>query len=232
MKWAAVVVAAGRGTRLHGPKQLIDLAGLPMVGWSLKLFATVPEIAELVVATEPESLEPIRALFTELAPQLAARVVRGGATRQQSVFEALRTLSPEMQGVLVHDGARPLVSVADVRAGICAVRAGRAALLAAPVVDTIKTVDPQSLRVGSTLERDTLWAAQTPQFALTADLREAHERARREGIEATDDAALLERMGIEVIVVPSTSENFKVTYPADVTRAESILQQRSTKGKG
>ncbi|MFZ0365756.1 MAG: 2-C-methyl-D-erythritol 4-phosphate cytidylyltransferase, partial [Candidatus Cybelea sp.] len=100
------------------------------------------------------------------------------------------------------------------------------------VVDTIKTVDPQSLRVGSTLERDTLWAAQTPQFALTADLREAHERARREGIEATDDAALLERMGIEVIVVPSTSENFKVTYPADVTRAESILQQRSTKGKG
>ncbi|MFZ0032139.1 MAG: 2-C-methyl-D-erythritol 4-phosphate cytidylyltransferase [Candidatus Cybelea sp.] len=226
MKWAAVVVAAGRGTRLHGPKQLINLAGLPMVGWSLKLFATMPEIVELVVATESESLEPIRSLLTELAPECAARVVRGGAIRQQSVYEGLRAVSPEVEGVLVHDGARPLVSAADVRAGMGETRAGRAALLATPVVDTIKTVNPQSLRVGKTLDRRTLWAAQTPQFALTAELRAAHERARREGIEATDDAALLERIGIEVVVVPSTSENFKVTHPADVARAQAILAAR------
>ncbi|MGB8909552.1 MAG: 2-C-methyl-D-erythritol 4-phosphate cytidylyltransferase [Candidatus Cybelea sp.] len=226
MRWAAVIVAAGRGTRMHGPKQLINLAGLPMVGWSIKLFATMPEIAELVVATEPESLEPIRSLLTELAPESAARVVRGGAIRQQSVYEGLRAVSPEAQGVLVHDGARPLVSVADVRAGMCEVRAGRAALLAAPVVDTIKTVAPQSLRVGTTLDRRTLWAAQTPQFALTAELRAAHERALREGVEATDDAALLERIGIEVVVVPSTGENFKVTHPADVARAQAILRAR------
>ncbi len=226
MKWAAVVVAAGLGTRLHGPKQLINLAGLPMVGWSIKLFAMMPEIEELVVVTEPESLESIRSLLTELAPESVARTVRGGAIRQQSVYEGLRAVSPEMQGVLVHDGARPLVSAADVRAGMCEIRAGRAALLATPVVDTIKTVDPQSLQVGTTLDRRTLWAAQTPQFALTSELRAAHERARREGVEATDDAALLERIGIEVVVVPSTSENFKVTHPADVARAQAILEAR------
>jgi 2-C-methyl-D-erythritol 4-phosphate cytidylyltransferase len=227
LKWAAIVVAAGRGTRLHGPKQFIDLAGLPMVGWSINLFASMPEIAELVVATEPESLEPIQSLFTRLAPERDARVVRGGAIRRQSVYEGLRAVSPEVQGVLVHDGARPLVSAADVRAGMREVRAGRAALLAAPVVDTIKSVDPQSLRVEATLDRRTLWAAQTPQFALAPELRAAHERGRREGMEATDDAALLERIGIEVVVVPSTSENFKVTYPADVARAQSLLEARA-----
>ncbi|MGA9418217.1 MAG: 2-C-methyl-D-erythritol 4-phosphate cytidylyltransferase, partial [Candidatus Cybelea sp.] len=106
------------------------------------------------------------------------------------------------------------------------VRLGRASLLATPVVDTIKHVDPGSMHVCATLDRATLWAAQTPQFALAADLRAAHERALHDGFDATDDAALLERAGVEVIVVPSTSENFKVTLPADVARAEAILQTR------
>jgi 2-C-methyl-D-erythritol 4-phosphate cytidylyltransferase len=106
------------------------------------------------------------------------------------------------------------------------VRVGRAALLAAPVIDTIKVVDPQTRRVSGTLDRRTLWAAQTPQFAMTEELRRAHERATREGVTVTDDAALLERAGIEVIVIPSTSENFKVTFPADVSRAERLLRDR------
>jgi 2-C-methyl-D-erythritol 4-phosphate cytidylyltransferase len=226
LKWAAVIVAAGRGTRLHGPKQFLDLAGLPMVGWSIRLFAAMPEIAELVVAAEPESLEPMRSLFAQLAPERTPSIVPGGAIRQQSVYQGLNAISQGCQGVLVHDGARPLVSADDVRAGMREVAPRRAALLAEPVVDTIKSVDPQSLRVDATLDRRTLWAAQTPQFALAADLREAHERARCEGIGATDDAALLERIGIEVVVVPSTSENFKVTHLADVARARTILEAR------
>jgi 2-C-methyl-D-erythritol 4-phosphate cytidylyltransferase len=226
MKWAAVIVAAGRGTRFGGPKQFLELAGLPMVGWSIRTFTAMPEIAELIVATEPESVVPMRGLVARGAPEHPARVVRGGATRQQSVFEGLRMISSECDGVLVHDGARPLVTAADVRAGMREVRAGRAALLATPVVDTIKQVDPDSLRVAATLDRARLWAAQTPQFALTADLRAAHERARRDGLEATDDAALLEGNGIEVIAVPSASENFKVTVPGDIARAQAILQDR------
>jgi 2-C-methyl-D-erythritol 4-phosphate cytidylyltransferase len=129
--------------------------------------------------------------------------------------------------VLVHDGARPLVSAHDVRAGMNEVRPGRASLLAAPVVDTVKLVDRDSRRIVSTLDRTMLWAAQTPQFAATRDLCDAHERALRENFIATDDAMLLERIGIEVVVVPSTSENFKVTHPDDVARAHAILQARA-----
>jgi 2-C-methyl-D-erythritol 4-phosphate cytidylyltransferase len=226
VRWGAVIVAAGRGTRFGGPKQFLALAGLPMAGWSIQTFARMPEVAELVVATEPESIEPMRALFARVAPERVPAIVRGGATRQQSVYEGLRALSAQCDGVFVHDGARPLVVADDVRAGMREVRLGRASLLATAVVDTIKPVDPGSMHVCATLDRATLWAAQTPQFALAADLRAAHERALHDGFDATDDAALLERAGVEVIVVPSTSENFKVTLPADIARAEAILQTR------
>ena len=222
-----MIVAAGRGTRMRGPKQFIELAGLPMVGWSIRTFAEMPEIAELVVATEPESLDEMRALGTHVTPHGAVRVLSGGATRQQSVYEGLRAVSSECDAVLVHDGARPLVSAHDVRAGMNEVRPGRASLLAAPVVDTVKLVDRDSRRIVSTLDRTMLWAAQTPQFAATRDLCDAHERALRENFVATDDAMLLERIGIEVVVVPSTSENFKVTHPDDVARAHAILQARA-----
>jgi 2-C-methyl-D-erythritol 4-phosphate cytidylyltransferase len=197
-----------------------------MAGWSIQTFARMPEVAELVVATELESIEPMRALFARVAPEREAIVVRGGATRQQSVYAGLQALSAQCDGVFVHDGARPLVLGDDVRAGMREVRAGRASLLAAPVVDTIKQVDPNSRRVRVTLDRETLWAAQTPQFAFATDLRAAHERALHDGFDATDDAALLERTGIEVVVVPATSENFKVTLPADVARAQAILEAK------
>jgi 2-C-methyl-D-erythritol 4-phosphate cytidylyltransferase len=225
LKWAAVIVAAGRGTRLGAPKQFIELAGTPMVGWSIRTFASMPEIVEVVIATEPDSIEHMSELCARLAPERTVRVVRGGATRQQSVYEGLSAVSEGCDAVLVHDGARPLVSADDVRAGMTEVRIGRASLLATPVVDTIKAVDLESRTVTTTLDRRVLWAAQTPQFARTAELRAAHERARRERFEATDDAALLEREGVAVIVVPSTSENFKVTRPADVSRAAVILSR-------
>ncbi len=223
MKWAAVIVAAGRGTRLGAPKQFLELAGTPMVGWSIEKFASMPEIAEIVIATELDLIDPMRALCKRLAAKRAWRVVQGGASRQQSVYRGLSVVSDKCDAVLVHDGARPLVAVDDVRAGMREVRVGRAALLATPVVDTVKSVDAQSLQVMETLDRSRLWAAQTPQFARTAELRAAHEAARRDGIEATDDAMLLERAGVAVLVVPSTSENFKVTLPADVARASVIL---------
>ena len=223
MKWAAVVVAAGRGTRLGGPKQFADIGGLPMVGWSIRTFGAMTEIAELVVATEPESIEPMRALCARIAPERTTQVVGGGATRQASVYCGLIAVNADCDAVLVHDGARPLVSAHDVRAGMREVGVGRASLLAAPVVDTVKRVDSESLRVEATLDRQRLWAAQTPQFARTVELRDAHERARVDGFQTTDDAALLERSGVAVIVVPSTHENFKVTTPADLERARALL---------
>lgn len=183
----------------------------------------MPEVVEIVVATEADSLEPMQSLCGSLIADRMWRVVKGGATRQQSVYRALSAVSDRCDAVFVHDGARPLVALEDVRAGMREVRVGRAALLATRVVDTVKMVDPESLHVTETLDRGRLWAAQTPQFARTAELFAAHEAARRDGIEATDDAALLERAGVAVVIVPSTSENFKVTVPADVARASALL---------
>lgn len=226
LTWAAVIVAAGRGTRFGRPKQFLELGGRPMVAWSIAAFASMPEIADVVVVTEPEYVAAMRELYAQFAPGHTVRVVEGGPSRQASVHRGLRVVPERGEGVLVHDGARPLVRPEDVRAAMSEVRDGRGALLAAPVVDTIKVVMPKTGVVEKTLDRATLWAAQTPQFALTADLAWAHERAVQDGIEATDDAALLERIGIEVVAVPSSTENFKVTLPEDLPRAEAILRER------
>jgi len=126
--------------------------------------------------------------------------------------------------VLVHDGARPLLRAADVRLGMSQVREGRGAVLATPVVDTVKIVDANDMTVVETLPRERLWAAQTPQFATRSDLERAHREAASRGVEGTDDAALLEMIGIRVAVVPSSGENFKVTVPEDLARAELLLR--------
>ena len=225
-QWGAVIVAAGRGERFGRPKQLLDVAGLPMAGWSIRTFANMPEIAEIVIVTEALWIEAMRELAERLAPGHEARVVLGGATRRESAYNGVRALPSRCDAVLIHDGARPLVLASDVRLAMSEVRAGRGALLAGRVVDTIKIVDPDSRAVVETVERERLWAAQTPQMATAADLRRAHELAARDGFDATDDAVLLERAGIEMIAVPSSGDNFKVTLPADIERACALLRER------
>ena len=226
MRWGAVILAAGRGTRFGRPKQLVELAGTPLVAWSLACFAAMPEIADIVVVTEPEFVGSVDLLARPRAGTATLRVVGGGADRQASAANGIAALPDRDEGILVHDGARPLLRAADVRAAMRVVRPGVAALLAAPVVDTIKVVDAGG-KVTQTLERATLWSAQTPQFATARDLRDAHREAvHRDWPRATDDAALLERAGLDVRVVASTPDNFKITLPGDLARAEALLQER------
>lgn len=224
MIWGVVVVAAGRSTRMGRAKQLIDVAGLPLAGWCMRTLGAMREIAEAVVVTERETAaamgELARRFFT-----VPCHVVDGGAARQDSVRLGLAALSRDCDAVLVHDAARPLVRAADVLAGMALVAPGRAALLASAAVDTIKVADPQTLRVERTLDRSTLWCAQTPQFAMRDDLEAAHAAARADDAHVTDDAAVLERAGICVTVVPASSDNFKVTVPDDLVRAEALLRQ-------
>ena len=224
MRWGAIVVAAGRGTRFGRPKQLVMLAGRPLLAWSLSTFASIRELHRVLVVTENEWLPDVERLSQEWLGEKYGGVVVGGRTRQESVACGLDALDAACTHVFVHDGARPLVRADDVRAGIERTHAGQGAVLAAPVIDTIKVADPQTMLVERTLERSRLWAAQTPQFATREDLSRAHARAAENRLELTDDVALLEAAGISVIIVPAGGENFKVTHPGDLARAEALLQ--------
>lgn len=227
--WGAVIVAAGRGTRFGRPKQLVDIAGAPMVAWPIRAFESIPEIAEIIVVTERDWLREV-ADVAEIAGKCT--VVTGGTTRQASVYEGIRALPQRCDAVLVHDGARPLIAIEDVRRGMEAVAPGHASLLGIPVVDTVKAVDPATGVVRQTPDRNTLWAAQTPQFATAHDMRRAHEAAIQDSIEATDDAMLLERIGVRVQMVNGSPENFKVTLPEDLVRAQYVMRERLAAQQG
>jgi 2-C-methyl-D-erythritol 4-phosphate cytidylyltransferase len=226
MLWGAVILAAGRGERFGKPKQLIDVAGLPLLGWCVRTFAAMPEISDAVIVCEPEWIEAVQRIAAQLFRETPFTVVPGGPTLQASAERGLEALPDRCPALFVHDGARPLVRASDVRAGMAQTRDGHAALLAAPIVDTVKVVDPAALRVLRTLDRETLWAAQTPQFAMANDLRRAHAQAKSDGVVATDETMLLERVGVEVRVVASSGDNFKVTVPEDLARAEWLLRER------
>src|SRR5579863_9383288 len=135
--FTAIVVAAGRGTRFGRPKQLVDIAGAPMLSWSIRTFESMSEIVEIVVVTEREWLQEVATVASSCV------VVPGGATRQASTYEGLKAIAASCDGVFVHDGARPLIMQQEVRAGMEPVRPGHGSVLAIPVVDTIKVVQPQ-----------------------------------------------------------------------------------------
>jgi 2-C-methyl-D-erythritol 4-phosphate cytidylyltransferase len=197
-----------------------------MLAWSIEVFASMPEISDIVIVTEHEFLEDVQDVALGLVRSASLVVAAGGHDRQASAAIGIAALPEHCAGIFVHDGARPFVRAADVRAGMRAVRPGVSALLAAPVVDTIKIVDDR-LKVTRTLDRATLWSAQTPQFATARDMRTAHaEAVRHDWPRATDDAALLERSGNDVMVVEASVDNIKVTHPSDLIRAESIAGER------
>jgi 2-C-methyl-D-erythritol 4-phosphate cytidylyltransferase len=231
LNFCAIVVAAGRGTRFGRPKQLNDIAGKPMLWWSLHTFAGMPEVGAVVVATEREWLSDVARVAEHACGAKLHAVVPGGATRQASTHAALLATPENFDGVFVHDGARPLIAADDARRGMEPVRAGHASLLALPVVDTIKVIDDGRV-VKQTLDRNELWAAQTPQFATRADMLRAHEAGLRDGIDATDDAMLLERIGVRVHVVPGSPENFKVTLAEDHARAEAAMRLALRQAQG
>lgn len=197
-----------------------------MCAWSIAAFAAMTEISAIAIVTESESRERLLELGHALAGTKLLDVVAGGESRQASVAAGLAVLAGACDAVAVHDGARPLVLSEDVRTAMNEVRSGRAATLATQVTDTIKEVDEAGRRVVRTIDRSRLWAAQTPQLAMFDEFVRAHDDARLRGREATDDAALLEAIGVEVIVVPSSDQNFKVTYAYDLERARVILAAR------
>ncbi len=222
---AAVVIAAGgRGHRMGGArKQYMELAGEPVLSRAIRPFLEVEGVEWVVVALPRDDAADPPSWLTALDPRV--RTVAGGAERSDSVRAALEAVPGEAEVVLVHDAVRPLIEPAVIRAAIEAAATGVGAVVAVPVSDTIKVVDGERTIV-DTPDRARLWKAQTPQAFPRSLLADAHARAADEGIGATDDAALVERCGGTVVVVPGDPSNLKITTPADLVLAEALLRER------
>jgi 2-C-methyl-D-erythritol 4-phosphate cytidylyltransferase len=226
MKVTAIVAGAGKGERLgrEGGKQFLELKGIPVLARSLLNLEAVEGIADIILVVNAEDMERAGKKIVEAyGLSKVARIVQGGEWRQGSVFHALRVLPRDTEVVLVHDGARPLATPDLFSLTLRSLRDCEGVITAVPLVDTVKEVEGGW--VVRTPERRRLWAVQTPQCFRREALLDAHERAHREGVWATDDAALLERYGYRVRVVEGELTNIKITYPRDVVMAEALLEK-------
>jgi 2-C-methyl-D-erythritol 4-phosphate cytidylyltransferase len=225
MRTAVLVLAAGRGERLGYdiPKAFVPLAGRTLLEHSLAVMAAVSAVDIIQPVVGPDALSRYSALdVSALEAGKLRSAVPGGAERQDSVAEGLKALPDDVDLVAVHDAARCLVRPEEVERVIAAAAERGAALLAIPAPDTIKRV--QGGRVVETPPRAECWVAQTPQVFRAELLREAIAKARAEGILGTDDAQLVERLGVEVEVVRGSARNLKITHPEDLVLAERLLE--------
>ncbi len=222
----AIIVAAGRGSRAGGAraKQFREISGIPIIIHTLSRFELCETIHEAVVVLPVDAREEFLALAAAHGLRKVSRAVGGGETRAESVWRGLQALDHEgVEVVAVHDGVRPFVTPAEIDRTVREASGHGAAVLAAPAVETVKEVENGG--VVRTLERARLWHAQTPQCFRYELLRRAYERALAEGAEATDDSALVERLGATVEVVEGDARNIKITRPEDFALAELLLKE-------
>ncbi|HEV8431501.1 MAG TPA: 2-C-methyl-D-erythritol 4-phosphate cytidylyltransferase [Pyrinomonadaceae bacterium] len=220
----AIIAAAGAGTRMASdrPKQFLLLAGMPVIFHTLKRFEQCDSIHEVIVVLPAEESAGFLSLAGRYGLRKVARVVPGGATRADSVKRGLLAIrSATAEIVAVHDGVRPFVTVEEIDATIAAARDDGAAILAAPVTDTIKHIGDS--RVLRTLDRTGLRRALTPQCFRYEVLRQAYRHADVSDPSLTDESALVEQLGHTVTVVEGSARNIKITTAEDFVIAEAIL---------
>jgi 2-C-methyl-D-erythritol 4-phosphate cytidylyltransferase len=228
MRVAALLLAAGRGERVGGsePKAFLTLLGRPIAVHAIEALAACEAIDAIVPVLPAGALgRTADWRVGETARRKLLAPVAGGAERQDSMRAGLAALPAGVEIVAVHDAARALVRPADVARVVAAAERAGAALLAVPVRDTLKRVRDQ--RVVATEPREGLWAAQTPQAFRAALLREALAKADADDFRATDDAQLVERLGVAVEIVEGDPGNLKLTWPADLAWAEAALRARA-----
>lgn len=226
--------AAGAGRRLGGgAKALVRLAGRALLAHAVEAMEANQCTTAVVVVSHPDALEATAKLLADEGLAKVTALVAGGPTRQASVAAGLRALPPGPGYVVVHDAARPLVAPGAVdRMLELLLEAGLAGVVpGVPVIDTIRRVDDAQRSTGI-VDREQLRSMQTPQLFVREVLERAYWLARRDGIEATDEAALVELAGHQVQVVPGDPENLKVTTPLDLAVAETLLARRHGSGGG
>ncbi|MCH7946910.1 MAG: 2-C-methyl-D-erythritol 4-phosphate cytidylyltransferase [candidate division Zixibacteria bacterium] len=222
----AIIVAAGKSERFGDPlpKQFHEVAGRPLLSWAIEKFEIASSIDKIVVVVAADyQLETTRKIIDPFGFNKVVKVVSGGDSRQQSVLKGLEALPESTKVVAIHDGVRALVSPEDIDKVVKLALAEKAAMLALPATDTLKKVKNQE--VVETLERNQIWLAQTPQAFEYKLILEAHRKFadNPKGTIVTDDASLVEALGVKVKVVKPSTLNLKITTAEDMNYAETLL---------
>lgn len=222
----AIVVAGGKGTRFgsNRPKQFLDLNAIPIIVHTLRQFEQSQQIDTVVVVLPPAEMAAFQSLPDKFELKKVARVVAGGETRARSVRNGLAAIE-EAEVVAVHDGVRPLVTPDEIDQVVIAAAANGAAILVAPVGDTIKEIENNE--IARTLPRDKLRRALTPQGFCFDLLKRAYAglpEIEAAGIEVTDDSFLVERLGVNVVAITGSARNIKITNEEDIAVAEILLK--------
>ena len=220
---AAIIVAAGSGSRMGFDKLLARLGGSPVILHTLRAFQACPDIDEIVLVTSQDRADVIRRLADDMALSKLRAFVPGGAERQLSVWAGLSALPADCDYVAVHDGARPLIHPSQISRCVARARGTGAAASARPVSETLKRVD-EAGRVSGSVDRANLWVMETPQVFARSILAECYEAVIRDGVVVTDEVSALERLGHPVWLVDNPTPNPKITWPADLAMAERLLE--------
>ncbi|MCC5668152.1 2-C-methyl-D-erythritol 4-phosphate cytidylyltransferase [Nostoc sp. CHAB 5784] len=223
-----LIPAAGQGRRMQSSrnKLLLTLLDEPIIAWTLKAAEASEQIHWIGVICQPEDLVDFQEIVANLSLTKPVHFILGGATRQDSVYNGLQSLPAMAERVLIHDGARCLVTPKLFDRCALEILNSQGLIAAVPVKDTIKIVEPQTNVITNTPDRCQLWAAQTPQGFEVELLQQCHDKGRYQGWEVTDDATLFEQCQLPVQIVQGEETNLKVTTPVDLALAEFILRQR------
>ncbi|RLS67553.1 MAG: 2-C-methyl-D-erythritol 4-phosphate cytidylyltransferase [Planctomycetota bacterium] len=221
---AVILAAAGRSTRFNDPYQkkvYASVHGKPVWQYSAQLFADHPRVGQIIMTIAMEDQEMVQEKFAGNLTLFGVEVVLGGEERSESVRNALQRIRPGIALVAIHDAARPCLSRQSLNQVIEEASKHRAAILASPIRATVKRVDPTNHQIIETVPRDGLWQAQTPQVFRTEDLQRGYANAKGN---PTDDAQVIEKMGIAIRVVEGHESNIKITTKEDLRTVEGILK--------
>jgi len=233
MKKVGIIPAGGSGKRLKSnlAKQYLMLGKLPVLAHALKVFENSPVIDEVILAVPEHDIDFAREEIVQKYGFAKVRnIVAGGRERQDSVKNALSVVGNDFDVAVIHDGVRPLVTEKMIIDVVDAAQKLKAASVGVKVKDTIKESDDHCFAL-KTLPRQNMWMTQTPQAFVLDILKEAHDAANRDNFCGTDDASLVERIGVKVKMVDGSYENIKITTPEDLILAEALLRNRQSKEK-
>lgn len=222
----AVVAAAGKGERMltKTTKQFMLLCGKPLILYSLQIFDSVDAVHEIVLVVAADDISYVNEiLLFDYTFKKKVSVVAGGLNRQQSVLNGLNAIPLDAEIVVIHDGARPLITERIVSKGIDEAISHKAVVVGVPVKDTIKKVDSENF-ISSTPMRDELWMVQTPQIFRYETILAAHKKAQADGFIGTDDSILVERSGVRVKMIQGSYRNIKITTSEDLILAQELIK--------